>query len=81
MSSHLVYTTSTAQALQQQGILSGIARVHAASLTSPRPRVYGMCLCCGSVEVELVTVTGTRDLSAMGESARYPTGFGCMACD
>jgi hypothetical protein len=24
--------------------------------------------------------TGTRDLSSIGESDRYPVGFGCEAC-
>ena len=42
--------------------------------------VYGMCLACGSVEVELVKATGTRDLSWMGESPAYPIGYGCEVC-
>ena len=41
---------------------------------------YGMCTGCGSVEVALAKVTGTRDLSAMGEAAAYPTGYGCEVC-
>lgn len=41
---------------------------------------YGMCTACGSVEVQLVTVTGARDLSDVGESASYPTGYGCEVC-
>ena len=41
---------------------------------------YGMCTACGSVEVALNRVTGTRDLSGMGESPRYPTGYGCEVC-
>jgi hypothetical protein len=41
---------------------------------------YGMCTACGSVEVELRRVTGTRDLSYMGESATYPVGYGCEVC-
>lgn len=41
---------------------------------------YGMCTACGSVEVALNQVTGTRDLSSIGESADYPTGFGCEVC-
>ena len=41
---------------------------------------YGMCTGCGSVEVALNRVTGYRDLSSMGESSRYPTGYGCEVC-
>lgn len=40
----------------------------------------GMCTACGSVEVELNQATGERDLSAIGESDRYPTGYGCEVC-
>lgn len=40
----------------------------------------GLCTGCGSVEVELVKATRTRDLSAIGESATYPTGYGCEVC-
>ena len=42
--------------------------------------VYGMCTACGSVEVELVAATGRRNLSSIGESDAYPTGYGCEAC-
>ena len=45
-----------------------------------RPKVYGMCTHCGAVEVELNTVTGIRDLSELGESPTYSTGFGCEVC-
>lgn len=45
-----------------------------------REPVYGMCTGCGSVEVALHRATGTRDLSYMGESSRYPTGYGCEVC-
>jgi Fe-S cluster biogenesis protein NfuA len=41
---------------------------------------YGMCTGCGSVEVALRNITGTRDLSAIGESAEYPIGYGCEVC-
>jgi hypothetical protein len=41
---------------------------------------YGMCGCCGAFEVRLMKVTGTRDLSDIGESASYPTGYGCEVC-
>lgn len=51
---------------------------------SPKPEkvtpTYGLCLACRSVEVELNNATGTRDLSYMGESSAYPTGYGCEAC-
>lgn len=39
-----------------------------------------MCTACGSVEVALNKATGTRDLSSIGESAEYPTGYGCEVC-
>jgi hypothetical protein len=39
-----------------------------------------MCLACGSVEVALDTVTGTRDLTNIGESPEYPVGHGCEVC-
>lgn len=41
---------------------------------------YGLCGCCGAVEVALDKATGTRDLSDVGESATYPTGYGCELC-
>ena len=41
---------------------------------------YGLCTACGSVEVRLNKATGTRDLSSMGESPRYPIGYGCEVC-
>ena len=44
------------------------------------PPAYGMCTACGSVEVQLVRQTSTRDLSAMGEHHAYPTGYGCEMC-
>lgn len=40
----------------------------------------GMCTACGSIEVELIRPTGTRDLSDIGESAAYPVGYGCEVC-
>lgn len=42
--------------------------------------IYGMCLACGSIEVALANVTGTRDFSSIGESPRYPVGYGCELC-
>lgn len=45
-------------------------------------RIYGMCLACRSVEVELVNgQIGTRDLSHIGEHEAYPVGYGCEVCD
>ena len=41
---------------------------------------YGLCTACRSVEVALNRPTGTRDLSHMGESDKYPTGYGCEVC-
>lgn len=48
--------------------------------TQDAPITYGLCLHCGSVEVALNCVTGTRDLSDIGESDTYPTGYGCEVC-
>lgn len=45
-----------------------------------REPTYGMCTACGSVEVALNAPHGTRDLSYMGESPRYPVGYGCEVC-
>ena len=41
---------------------------------------YGMCLSCRSIEVALNKAIGTRDFSGIGESDRYPTGYGCEVC-
>jgi hypothetical protein len=43
-------------------------------------KTYGHCTHCGAVEVELVKVAGYRDLSSIGESDRYPVGYGCELC-
>lgn len=40
----------------------------------------GLCTHCGAVEVVLIKVTGIRDLSDIGESSTYPTGYGCEVC-
>lgn len=45
-----------------------------------RGAVYGMCLSCRSVEVEIFEVIGYRDLSHIGEHPRYPVGYGCEVC-
>lgn len=45
----------------------------------PQP-VYGMCTACFAVEVELVRITGYRDLSHIGEHHAFPTGYGCEVC-
>jgi hypothetical protein len=44
------------------------------------PITYGWCTACHSGEVALNKVTGTRDLSHLGESPNYPTGYGCEVC-
>lgn len=41
---------------------------------------YGLCSACNSIEVALLEVTGIRDFSDIGESARYPVGYGCELC-
>ena len=52
---------------------------HCIGTPKPEP-VYGMCTTCGSVEVALNRMTNTRDLSHVGESSHYPTGYGCEVC-
>lgn len=43
--------------------------------------IIGQCSACGSIEVHLVgNVLRTMDLSTMGESPRYPVGYGCELC-
>ena len=44
------------------------------------PERNGMCLRCGAIETTLNRVTGYRDYSDIGESDRYPTGYGCEVC-
>ena len=46
----------------------------------PDGPVYGQCTACGAIEVALHNVTHHRDLSAIGESPRYPFGYGCELC-
>jgi hypothetical protein len=50
-------------------------------MSEQRTPVYGMCLSCRSIEVELNSVVGIRDFSNIGESAEYPVGYGCEVCD
>lgn len=59
---------------------SDVGRMPPEDRSVGRPPVYGMCTHCGSVEVLLDKATGTRDLSGMGESSEYPTGYGCEVC-
>lgn len=47
---------------------------------APAAPSYGACTACGSVEVALVRTTGARDMSGIGESDSYPTGYGCEVC-
>ena len=42
--------------------------------------VYGMCRACRSIEVRLDGPVEPRDFSQIGESAEYPTGYGCELC-
>ena len=42
--------------------------------------IYGMCTACGAIEANLVEATGSRNLSHIGESDAYPTGYGCEFC-
>ena len=43
-------------------------------------RTVGMCTSCGAIEVYLNKATGRRDFAGIGESAEYPTGYGCELC-
>lgn len=43
-------------------------------------RVSGMCTACGAIEVYLDRIDGFKDYSSIGESDRYPVGYGCEAC-
>lgn len=60
---------------------SSVTTVYCPDATAtPAEPTYGMCTACGAVEVALVKPSGTRDLSAIGEHAAYPTGYGCEGC-
>lgn len=48
--------------------------------TCEREPIGGMCTACGSVEVILNNPTGVRDMSDIGESDEYLTGYGCEVC-
>jgi hypothetical protein len=43
--------------------------------------VYGQCISCGCIEVELTQQRGTQDLSSIGEDPKYPFGNGCEVCE
>lgn len=47
---------------------------------TPPEQTYGKCGLCGCVEVALNKVAGFVDLSDIGESSRYPLGYGCELC-
>lgn len=49
-------------------------------LVETKEAIYGLCLNCGAIEAKLDKPTGTRDFSKIGESANYPTGYGCEFC-
>lgn len=42
--------------------------------------VHGKCRACGAVETRLDHPDGTVDLSDIGESATYPSDYGCELC-
>jgi NTP pyrophosphatase (non-canonical NTP hydrolase) len=54
-----------------------ILRVAGRAGVTPR---RGWCMICGRVDVALDQITGYRDRSDKGESARYPVGYGCEVC-
>ena len=85
--STLVYTSDTVTAQRQREterkrhehadrVLTMICAADDARIR----KVTGKCTACGAVEVVLDNVTGTTDLSGIGESATYPTGYGCEVC-
>ena len=58
----------------------GVAYPHPDCELHGRPKHYGKCLSCGSVEIELNSVSCHLDLSDIGESDHYPAGYGCEVC-
>ena len=91
MNSTLRYTTSTEshrQAVEDrrrraehtERVNRMICKADDARYRAEHRTVYGKCTACGSVEVALDAVSGTTDLSSIGESATYPTGYGCEVC-
>ena len=61
-------------------ILTALLRWLGGGRMTDTSETYGLCTACGSVEVALVKVSGTRDLSDIGESPTYRTGYGCEVC-
>jgi hypothetical protein len=57
-----------------------VKRVTELKLGGQKLPLYGQCTYCGAIEVELKSYSGTKDYSAIGESSRYPIGFGCELC-
>lgn len=91
MNSTLVYTTDTdghrravedrrRRAEHAERVNRMICKADDARYRIEYRTVAGKCTACGSVEVLLDAVTGTTDLSSIGESATYPTGYGCQVC-
>ena len=91
MNSTLVFTTSTEshrravedrrrRAEHTERVNRMINAADDAAYRDNHRTVTGKCTACGSVEVLLDAVAGTTDLSSIGESATYPTGYGCEAC-
>lgn len=91
MNSTLVFTTSTEshrravedrrrRAEHTERVNRMIYKADDARYRAEHRTVAGKCTACGSVEVLLDAVAGTTDLSSIGESATYPTGYGCEVC-
>lgn len=91
MNSTLVFTTSTEshrravedrrrRAEHTERVNRMIHKADDARYRAEHRTVAGKCTACGSVEVLLDAVAGTTDLSSIGESATYPTGYGCEVC-
>lgn len=72
---HLAAVAAMHRSAAQQALEKAIAEAKAAEFT-----VAGLCRACGSVEVLLIKADGTRDMTWCGESAQYPTGYGCEVC-
>lgn len=58
------------------------AAMHKVAAAPVQAAANGHCLACGALEVRLTgKVLRRMDLSSIGESAAYPTGYGCELCD
>lgn len=59
-----------------------VGQMHRIAAAPPAPPINrnGRCLSCGAIETQLNRIAGYEDLSSIGESERYPVGYGCELC-